>query len=176
MTARVLDLHEAFDRGFAAAPPPPRPAHTDFLCIRVGGEPSAIPLGDITSLHADLLIVELPTRAPEFRGVAAIRAAIVPIYDLSVALGATSATASRWSVLIRGGHVGFAFEGYDGHARIADRAIAVPAGVPAAGASAHGHVLGQFSLDGQPRSIVDLGSVLAAIELRWRPRGTAKDH
>ena len=176
MTARVLDLHEAFDRGFAAAPPPPQPAHTDFLCIRVGGEPSAIPLGEIASLHADLQIVALPTRAPELLGVAAIRVAIVPIYDLGVALGATTATASRWTALIRGGHAGFAFDGYDGYARIAGHAIAVPAGLPAAGAPTRGHVRGQFSRDGQPRSIVDLGSVLAAIELRWRPRGTAKDH
>jgi purine-binding chemotaxis protein CheW len=174
VTARVNELHDAFDRGFASPPPPPEPAHSDFLCIEIAGEPSAIRLAEIVSLHADLRIVALPTRAPELLGVAAIRAAIVPIYDLGIALGAAGKAAARWTVLLRGGTVGFAFAGYDGHARIADRAIASPAG-SAAGAP-RGYVRGQFNLDGQPRSVIDLAAVRMAIELRWHPRSAAKDH
>ena len=175
MTARADELHDAFDRGFADPPPPPEPAHSDFLCIEIAGEPSAIRLADIVSLHADLRIVALPTRAPELLGVAAIRAAIVPIYDLGIALGAAGKAAARWTVLLRGGAVGFAFAGYDGHARIADRAVAGPAGGAAAGVP-RGYVRGQFNLDGQPRSVIDLTAVRMAIELRWHPRSAAKDH
>jgi chemotaxis signal transduction protein len=168
VTTRAIELRDAFDRGFAAAPRPPEPAHSDFLCIRVGGEPSAIPLGDIASLHADLRVVALPTRAPALLGVAAIRGAVVPIYDLGIAFGVSGAGAPRWTVLIRGASAGFAFEGYDGYVRIPDRAIAV--------ATQRGPVRSQFVLGGQPRPVVDLGAVLTAIETRWRHSGTAKEH
>jgi chemotaxis signal transduction protein len=164
---RAGELRDAFDRGFAAALPPPEPVHSDFVCIRVGGEPFAVPLADIASLHADLRIVALPTRATELLGVAAIRAAIVPIYDLRVAFGMSDSGTPRWTVLLRGGRAGFAFEGHDGYARIPDAAHAAT--------TEHGHVRGQFSVAGQPRSVVDLGSVVAAIEMRWRPGGAAKE-
>jgi chemotaxis signal transduction protein len=164
---RASELRDAFDRGFAAAARPPEPAHGDFLGIRIGGEPFAIPFGDIASLHAGLRIVALPTRAPELLGVAAIRAAVVPIYDLGVALGAASAGTPRWSVVVRDGHAGLAFEGFDGHAQIPERSIAA--------ATQRGHVRGHVLVGGQSRAIIDLGSVLTAIETRWRPRGTAKD-
>ena len=162
----MFTLGELFDAGFAAAPLPPPPAHRDFLCIRIGGEPSAIPLADIASLHTGLRVVALPTRAPELLGVAAIRATVVAIYDLGAALGIPGAGAPRWTAVVRGRPAGFAFAGFEGHARIPDRSIAV--------ATQHGHVRGQFSLDGQARAIVDLGSVLTALEHRWHS-ATAKD-
>jgi purine-binding chemotaxis protein CheW len=161
---RALELRDAFDRGFALAERPAAPPHRDFLSLRVGGAPVAIPLGDVASLHADLVIVPLPARAPELLGVAAIRAAIVPIYDLGAALGTAAAGAIRWAIVLRGGAAGFAFEAHDGHARIAEDAIAVATG--------RGHVRGQFHIDGEPRPIVDLAAVLAAIETRWRRTGT----
>lgn len=168
MTSRALELHDVFDRGFAAAPPPPEPAHTDYLCIRVAGEPAALVLTEIASLHADLRIVALPTPARELLGVASIRSAIVPIYDLASAFGtARGPQAVRWSVLVRGERAGFAFEGFDGHARIADRAIAA--------ATQRGRGRGQFVLAGQARSIIDIDAVLTSIENRWRPSGAAKD-
>ena len=168
---RDTELRDAFDRGFAAAPPPPAPPHTDFLCLRIGGEPAAVVLAEIASLHADLPIVALPTRAPELLGVAAIRAVIVPIYDLAVAVGATTTGAPRWIVLVRGGAAGFAFEICDGHARAPDRSIATSP----AGAARRGHVRGQLAVSDPPRAIIDLGSVLTAIETRWQRTGTAKD-
>jgi chemotaxis signal transduction protein len=164
---RALELRNAFDRSFAAAARPPEPPHSDFLCIRVGGESSAIPLGDIASLHADLRVVALPSHRPELLGVAAIRAAVVPIYDLSAAFGIPGTGVPRWTVLVRGGSAGFAFAGFDGHVRISDASIAV--------ATQRGHLRGQFSLGGRPHSIIDIGSVLTAIGTRWRDRGTAKD-
>jgi chemotaxis signal transduction protein len=169
--SRAIELRDAFDRGFALAERPAEPAYRDFLNARVGGAPVAIPLGDVASLHADLAITPLPARAPELLGVAAIRAAIVSIYDLGVALGIAPAIAGpgarRWVVVVRGGAAGFAFEAHDGHARVADHAIAL--------ATRRGHVCGQFKLDGEPRPIVDLAAVLAAIETRWRRTGTAKE-
>jgi chemotaxis signal transduction protein len=159
MSAVALELRDMFDQSFAAAALAPEAAHTDFVCIRVGGEPAAIALGDITSLHADLRVVALPTPAPVLLGVAAVRAAVVPIYDLCAALGGGATGQARWIVLVRGGSVGFAVQGFDGHARIPDASIA-PAPQP-------GHLRGRFSFGGQPRSVIDIGSVLTAITTRW---------
>lgn len=164
---RADELHEAFDRGFAEPPRPPETGHSDFLCIRIGSEPLALQLGDIASLHADLRIVALPTRAPELLGMAAIRAAILPIYDLGVTLGLPPAVAVRWLVVARGGATGFAFERFDGHARLLDRTTAL--------ATHGGHVRGQVVVDGQPRSIVDLAAVVVSLDSRWRPRAAAKE-
>jgi chemotaxis signal transduction protein len=167
MTERAGELRDAFDRGFAGAVVPPDTSRSDVLCIGVGGQPCAIRLGDIASLHAALQIVALPSPAPELLGVAAIRATVLPIYDLAAALGMPGAAAVRWIAVHRDGQAGFAFERYDGHTRIADGAL---------GATAQrGHVAGQLVVDGQPRLVIDLGSVLTAIEKRFNQGGTAKE-
>lgn len=167
MSAHADQLRKAFDGEFAAALPPPESAQRDVLCIQVAGEPYALRLGDIASLHAELRVVALPARAPELLGVAAIRAAVVPIYNLAVALGMSGAAAQRWAVVHRAGTAGFAFERYDGHARIAETAISA--------ASRSGPIVGQLVVAGQPRLVIDLDSVLEALENRWNQRGTAKD-
>jgi chemotaxis signal transduction protein len=167
MTGRASELRDAFDRGFAAAVLPPDASRSDVLCIQVGGQPCAVRLGDIASLYADLRIVALPSHAPELLGVAAIRAAVLPIYDLAGVLGMPGAAALRWIAVHRDGQAGFAFEGYDGHARIADGSLST--------AERRGHVAGQLVAFGQPRLVIDLGSVLAAIETRFNQRGTAKE-
>jgi purine-binding chemotaxis protein CheW len=167
MTSRADELRDAFDRGFAAAVVPPDIARTDMLCIRVGGQPCAIRAGDIASLHADLRVVALPSRAPELLGVAAIRATVLPIYDLAAALAMPGAGTMRWIAAHRDGQAGFAFEHYDGHARITDRALGAPA--------QRGHIAGQLVVGGHPRLVIDLGSVLAAIDTRFNQGGTAKE-
>src|SRR5262249_25581408 len=147
--SRASQLREVFDRGFAAAPSPAGAGHLDLLCIAVAGEPCALLLSDVASLHAGLPIVALPTRAPELLGVAAIRASVLPIYDLAIALGMRAAAAPRWTVIHRAGRAGLAFDGHDGHTRIAEGAIAA--------AAQRGHVVGHVVVGGQPRSVIDLG-------------------
>ena len=167
MTGRACELRDAFDRGFAAAVLPPDANRSDVLCIQVAGQPCAIRLGDIASLHAELRIIALPSPAPELLGVAAIRATVLPIYDLAGALGMPGAAAARWTAVHCDGQAGFAFERYDGHARIADVAFSA--------AAQRGHIAGQLVVHGQPRLIIDLGSVLAAIDTRFNPGGIAKE-
>jgi purine-binding chemotaxis protein CheW len=165
MTARADELRDDFDRGFAAALRPAETGHSDALCVRIGGEPFAIRLADVASLHARLRVVALPTGARELMGAAAIRASIVPVYDLAVALGMPRINEAPWIVLHRGGAAGFAFEVYEGHARVPERSTG----------GAAGHIVGQLTVDGQPRSVIDLSSVLAAIEKRSNQSGSAKE-
>jgi purine-binding chemotaxis protein CheW len=166
MTARADELRDDFDRGFAAALRPAETGHSDALCVRIGGEPFAIRLADVASLHARLRVVALPTGARELMGAAAIRASIVPVYDLAVALGMPRINEAPWIVLHRGGAAGFAFEVYEGHARVPERST---------GGAAGGHVVGQLTVDGHPRSVIDLSSVLASIEKRSNQSGSAKE-
>jgi chemotaxis signal transduction protein len=166
MNARAGELRDDFDRGFAAALRPAETGHGDALCVRISGEPFAIRLADIASLHAGLRVVALPTGARELMGAAAIRASIVPVYDLAAALGMPRITEALWIVVHCGGAAGFAFEVYEGHARVPERST---------GGAARGHIVGQVTVDGQPRSVIDLGSVLTAIEKRANHSGSAKE-
>jgi chemotaxis signal transduction protein len=159
-------MREAFDRTFAAAASPEGSGHSDVLCVGIGGEPCSIRIGDIASLHAGLRIIALPSRASELLGVAAIRANVIPIYDLAAALALPGAGAARWIVVHRAGLAGFAFEHFEGHVRIPEGSMSVPA--------RRGHVVGQLALGAQRRLVIDLGSVLTAIESRCNP-GAAKE-
>ena len=167
MSTHAHELRTAFDAEFAAALPSPESGRCDVLCIQVAGEPYAVRLGDVASLHAGLRVVALPARAPELLGVAAIRAAVVPIYNLAVVLGMSGAAAQRWAVVHRAGTAGFAFERYDGHVRIAETAISA--------ASRSGPIAGQLVVAGQPRLVIDLDSVVEANEKRWNQHRPAKD-
>jgi len=150
---RATALRAQFDRAFADPPRPTAPATDDYLLIRIDGEPHAIALNEIASLHADLHVVLVPTHTPELVGVAAVRAALVPVYDLRLALGASATTVVRWVVLVRAATVGFAFDGFDGHARAERREEQTAAKLVAFGGRAH--------------PLVSLREVLGAIEARW---------
>jgi chemotaxis signal transduction protein len=150
---RATALRAQFDRAFADPPRATAPATRDYLRIRIDGEPHALVLTEIASLHTDLHVVRVPTPAPELLGVAAVRAALVPIYDLRVALGASATAVARWVVLVRGATVGFAFDGFDGHARAEHRDEQAVTKTIAFGGRAH--------------PLVSLREVLGAIETRW---------
>ncbi len=111
---RAAALRAAFDAAFAAAPPAPPVATDAYLRVRIGGEPYAVALAEVAALHVDLHVVPVPSPAPELLGVAVVRAAIAPIYDLRRALGAPATTPPRWVLMARG--AGFACDGFDGHA------------------------------------------------------------
>lgn len=159
---RARELHELFDRSFAAAPPAPEPPHVVVLRIRLGGEPYAIALSEIAALHADLATVRVPSPAPELLGVAAVRGALVAVHDLRLVLGIATpaASAPRWSVIADG--VGLAFDGLDGHAWVAEHAIAT---------SADARLRGVAMLPAGPCPIVGVGAIVASLRQRWRRTG-----
>ncbi len=127
MTDRAAELRAHFDREFAGLPSGDKLATFDYLRIRVAGDPFAVALSEVASFHADLRIASMPSPARELLGIAAVRAALVPMYDLRLAIGASAALPARWSILVRGGRAGFSFDGFDGHARTTAR-LAVEAG------------------------------------------------
>ncbi|HEY1814472.1 MAG TPA: chemotaxis protein CheW [Kofleriaceae bacterium] len=114
--SRASDLRADFDASFARAPAD-RERYVELLAIRLGGEPYAVLVADITSVHADLEVVPLPASARELLGVAAIGTLIVPVYDLRAVVGAKQDGAPRWTVVAKHGGAAYAFDGFDGTVR-----------------------------------------------------------
>ena len=155
MTERLDELRAAFARGFAAAPAPEAEPGIELLRIRLGDEPYAIILAECAGLHADLAIVPMPSPARALLGLAAVRAAIVPVYDLRAVLGATTGTRPRWLVIGRDAPVlGFAFEAFDGYVHVATRAIG-----PASGEALRGGV----TIEGRYHQVLDLAAIHTSV-------------
>lgn len=146
-----MKLRDEFDRGFAEPPPGDKLATFDYLRIRVAGEPFAVALTEVVSFHADLRVAPMPSPVRELIGIAAVRAALVPIYDLRLALGAPAQLPARWSILVKGG--GFSFDGFDGHARTTMR-LAVEAG----------GVRPLITLDGRAYPVIAVESLLETLQ------------
>ena len=142
--SRATELRDAFDRAFADAPARERGAQYELLQIELAGEPYAIALADISSLHVDLAIVAVPARAPALLGVIALRGAIVPVYDLRRLLGLAATRPPRWAVLA--GDNAFAFDHVAGHFSVAE----LPAGRV-------------IQRDGRSHPLVDFGVALQGV-------------
>jgi purine-binding chemotaxis protein CheW len=160
---RAEDLRDNFDRAFAAAPELPAPAHVDLLRVRVAGEPYAIVLSEIAGLHVDLHVVPMPSPAPELLGVVSVRNAIMPVYDLRAVLASAAGPPPRWLVIGRCTPVlGFAFDGFDGHARVGAHMVAK---------STAASVRGALMLEGRAHQVIDLAVIAADILTRWSKKG-----
>jgi hypothetical protein len=145
LSARAAELRDAFDRGFAAPGAIAEVAPRDFLQIRVAGEPFAIALAQVAALHKDVAIARVPATAPELLGVIAVRAHIVPAYDLRAVLGLARELPPRWMVVARYAPAAFAFDGFE---RLARSEAAVGSSI---------------ELDGRHVSIIDLAAACAAV-------------
>lgn len=157
-------LREAFDRSFAEAPPSGAADREDLLCIRVGGHLHAVRVAELSGLFVDMKIMPLPTAIAQLLGLASLRAAILPVYDLRLMLGYRGEAKPRWVAVARDISVGLAFEGFEGHARVSPDTI-VSQGP---GESSARHVRQVVRIEGELRSIVSLASVLEAITNRVR--------
>jgi chemotaxis signal transduction protein len=165
--SRVLEMRAAFDRSFAEAPRTEQLQVQDYLAIRVGTDPYAIRLADIAGLFADRPITRLASSDPAFLGIAGLRGAVVPVYDLGAFLGYAPGEARRWLLLIGGTTLALAFEGFEGHLRLPQTALAAQVG------QARSRVFVQQALHalGSVRPIVHLSAIFQAIEQGTQRRG-----
>jgi purine-binding chemotaxis protein CheW len=115
----------AFDRTFTEARGARAEVVEDLLAIRVGGDPYAVRVLEIASLHADRRVVALPSRAPALLGLVGLRGTMAPVYDLRAVLGYAGGAAPRWLVLVRAPDlVGLAFDLFESHVRVTAASIA----------------------------------------------------
>jgi chemotaxis signal transduction protein len=167
--SRAEILRLAFDRGFAA---PPQPAAEDterLVAIRVGPDPYAVRVTEISGLFADKKIVPVPTPLPALLGVTGLRSGIVAVYSLRALLGqAPASDTPRW--LFATAEVALAFDALDGYARVAPSEIARTNGGTAAE-----HVRATVRIGGALCSLVSVESVVEEIKRRVAAVGTIKE-
>jgi purine-binding chemotaxis protein CheW len=118
IVGRAAELRRQFDRAFAEARPPQPAPSEDLLAIRLGGETYALRLGEIAGLVAGLAISPVPGLDAPLLGIAAIRGAVTPVYDLATMLGHPPTRRPRWLVLAAGTRTGFAVAEFDGCRRV----------------------------------------------------------
>jgi chemotaxis signal transduction protein len=126
--ARAGQLRRDFDQSFAEPLRSGKEELEALLTLRVGGDPYAVKIADITGLIADRRIVLLPAAAPEFLGIVGLRGSVVPVWSLGALLGyASSSEMPRWLLLVGGDGnrqaLGLAFEQYDGHLSVRRAAL-----------------------------------------------------
>jgi chemotaxis signal transduction protein len=169
ISEKAEDLRRAFDRSFAELPHEERVQVEDLLAIRVGGDPFALRLHDVSGLFADKVVTALPSNVSELVGVAGFRGSIIPVYDLRALLGYAVSEPSRW-MLVVAAKVALAFDRFEGHLRVPRESIAVQP--PSERAR---HVTEVVRGGGVARPIVHVPSVLEAIGARARRGNVEKE-
>lgn len=112
-------LAEAFDRSFAVARPAAPPTPRDHLTVRIGGDPYAIALLDLAELVPLPRLTALPGSPSECLGLAGLRGAAMPVYDLRVLLGYTpGGDAAPWLAILAKARVALAFDAVEGFLRL----------------------------------------------------------
>ena len=154
-------LRDSFDRSFAEASTAERPLQLDFLAIRVAGDPYALRMSEVQSLHADRALVTAPSLVDGLLGVAGFRGVLTPIYDLSLLLGYARQPAPKWLVVARNAApIGFAFETFEAHLR------ASPERVSSAELGAEGALRGAVESGSRALPLLHLPSLIDGIARR----------
>lgn len=159
-------LRREFDAVFVD-PPGERLVVEDFLSLRLGGDPYALRLHEISGLFLDKRIVKIPSFVSELRGIVGLRSVILPVYDLGALLGYPKTRDLRWIVTLGEPSIGLGFSTFEGQARIPEDLVSSDT---RAGAGTE-HVRGVTRHDGV-RPIIDLESLSLAI--RGRVEGRAE--
>ena len=121
----VAQLRQAFDQVFSLPPPAEVASVESLIAIRVAGKAFAMQLRQIAGLARVRRIVPLPSRIPELLGIAGIRGAIVPVWNLADLLGLEARPENiHWLVLAKTeAVVAFGFEEFEAQVEIAGEAM-----------------------------------------------------
>lgn len=164
ITRSVDELRRAFDDAFARQATEAGTRAAELLAVPFGADHYLLPLRELTGLLVDRRITALPTRNPKFLGVVGIRGTVLPVWDLGALLGQpASERAPRWLATASTPRVGLAFGRFDGHVRLPHDALG-----SAPDRDAGAHVRAIVRTGGVLQRVVDLQSILAAIEQEHR--------
>jgi chemotaxis signal transduction protein len=162
-TDKAAELRHLFDSGFSRAPRTDDAEVENLLAIRVGHDPYALRLTEISALVAGKAFTRVPAPAPALIGIAGFRGSIVAAYDLRVLFGQVGATPPRWLALTATDTtVGLAFDQFEGHLRVPRATISVEEEGERRQARA-GQVL---RVAGVARTIIQISSVVDSIKAR----------
>ncbi|MEI9938665.1 MAG: chemotaxis protein CheW [Pseudomonadota bacterium] len=124
---KLSALRQDFDSSFALSAGGALAPQLAFLAIRVAGDPYAIRLSEVQSLHADRKLVAAPSLLPELLGVSGFRSILTPVYDLGQLLGYGTVPTARWLVVAQSIlPIAFAFGDFDSHFRVPAEQVSAP--------------------------------------------------
>jgi len=164
-------LRQDFDQSFARAAGGAEQAELDFLAIRVAGDPYAIRLSEVQSLHADRKLVAAPSLLPELLGLSGFRSILTPVYDLAQLLGYGPQQTARWLVVAQSASpIAFAFGDFDSHLRVSPGRVSAPE-------TEHGNAVvgGAVQNDGITLPLLHLPSLVEAIAQRIKAFGPSQE-
>jgi purine-binding chemotaxis protein CheW len=165
-------LRRDFDQSFAQPPLGAERAALDFLAIRVAGDPYAIRLSEVQSLHADRKLVRAPSELPELLGLSGFRSVLTPVYDLSQLLGYGPQPPMRWLVVAASvSPIAFAFGQFDSLLRVSAERVSAPEPESGNAPAAGGVVLGT----GGALPLLHLPSLVEAIARRIKAFGPSQE-
>jgi purine-binding chemotaxis protein CheW len=155
-------LRRDFDRSFALPPPTDQRAAIELLLLRVGSDPYAIRVSEITGIASVRAASYLPSTTPALEGLVGIRGALVPLFGLSALLGQPApAEASRWLVLVgRDEPLALGFQAFDGYHKLLQAALSASRR-GAASASALSEVV---ELDGRVVPVIGIAALVLGIK------------
>jgi purine-binding chemotaxis protein CheW len=125
MNATADELRRAFDRSFSLTPKADAGAAIveNLLAFSIGSHAYALRFAEVSGLFVDKKITWLPSPVSELLGVAGLRGALLPVYDLGMLLGYARTAAPRWLLITAAVPVGLAFNRFDGHLSVPAEAI-----------------------------------------------------
>lgn len=170
---RAHELRAAFDRSFAAPPQSGLVETEDLLAIRVGGDPYAVRLRDISGLIARRTLVAVPGGAAGLVGIAGIRGDIVPVFSLSVLLGyGEDAEPPPWTVLCGTEQpTGLGFAEFEGYLRLARSAVHADENLHAA----RKYVKELATTEAEARPVIAIPQILTDIRTPRGPQRSEKE-
>ena len=157
---RLGELRRAFDRSFAA-PPPSRAAETQSLIvIGLAGETLVLRAGEITGIARRKRLVPLPSRTPELLGLAGIRGALVPVFNLAalLALPPCGGEPGWFALAMREAPIALAFDEFEGQVDVERTCLYDDQTAPA-----RPHVRQLVRIGPLVRPVIEVPSILEAI-------------
>ena len=162
-TQLAQQLRDAFDKSFAHPPATSVDQYEEILLVRVGADPYAIRLAEITGITATRVIVAVPSTDARVLGLAGIRGNIIPVFDLAALLGYPSnSETTRWMVLCAIDEpIALAFAEFEGYERLPHSSLLSDA---AATQREHVGEIAQTSVGARP--VVNIRRLVATIDGR----------
>ncbi|MBM3777020.1 MAG: hypothetical protein FJW23_02115 [Acidimicrobiia bacterium] len=140
----------------------------DVLLVTVGGRPYAVPVTDVSAIHLNAPVSPCPGPVVALRGLAFLRRAVRPVYDLAWLMGVGPVDGARWVVEAAEAPIAFALDACEG---------AVPAGPIQPCGDDDRRCSGSLVVAGIARPVIRMTAVLAAVsELveTWRTEREAR--
>ncbi|HKR18016.1 chemotaxis protein CheW [Rhizorhapis sp.] len=160
LTKQARALAARFDQSFALPRNGAVPVRHDFIAVRVRDDPHALRLLQLAELRNGTVITRLPGSGAELVGIANLRGAAVPVYDLGLLLGYPPGNGKpSWCALLAMAPVALAFDAFGGHLRLSAEASAARDETN----EARPHIDQILRTSGQALPIIDLPSIVGVI-------------